>query len=390
MNIMDTNSTPQFLSFKPRDRDEAHRAATMLELMFDLAAVIAIAAAAAGLHHALAGAHIAEGIIGFMMSFFMIWLAWMNYTWLASAYDDGSLLFRVVTMIIMFGALMLAAGIPAVFDQQPLYLVLAGFVTMRLGLVVLWLAAARGDPDNRKIALRYAGGISIMQVYWVSIILSLPADSSLTMAAFILGFACELVIPAIAERNGRTNWHRHHIIERYGLLNIIVLGECFLAIVMALKTDAVGLLPSWPLLGLGITASVITFTLWSLYFSREEHLRSEELSHTLLWGYGHFALFASGAAVGAGFAVMVEITTHHADVDLRIGALAVAIPTAVYVSTLWIIRDRFWMSGIAHGLLPMSAALIVIAGAVAPNPMLMIMVIMLVTAFFRSRIAQSL
>ena len=46
-----------------RDKEETHRAATALELMFDLAAVIAIAAAAVGLHHALAEAHYVDGIV---------------------------------------------------------------------------------------------------------------------------------------------------------------------------------------------------------------------------------------------------------------------------------------------------------------------------------------
>jgi len=69
----------QFFSLSSRSTDEEHRAATPLELMFDLAAVIAIAAA-----------HFADGIIAFLYSFFMIWIAWLNYTWFASAYDDGS------------------------------------------------------------------------------------------------------------------------------------------------------------------------------------------------------------------------------------------------------------------------------------------------------------
>ena len=182
-----------------------------------------------------------------------------------------------------------------------------------------------------------------MQVYWIAVVLLLSPNTPLMMAAFLAGFAGELLIPAFAEKTGRTNWHRHHIIERYGLLNIIVLGESFLAIVMAIRGDTVGYLPSWDLLQLGIMASIITFTLWSLYFSREEHLRSEELAHALLWGYGHFALFAAGASTGAGFAVMVDIATHQAQVGSRVGAMAVAVPVAVYIFTLWFIRDRFWM-----------------------------------------------
>ena len=173
-----SRSSPMF-QLAARSKHDAHRAATPLELMFDLAAVIAIAAAATGLHHAVAEAHYFDGIIGFLYSFFMIWWAWMNYTWFASAYDNGSSWFRILSMAIMFGALVLAAGIPAVFAGQPLYLALSGFVIMRLCLVVLWLAAARGDPEHRPTALRYAFGISVLQVYWIAIVLVLPAGSTI-------------------------------------------------------------------------------------------------------------------------------------------------------------------------------------------------------------------
>lgn len=66
------------LHFSCRDPDEPHRTSTPLELIFDRASVIAIAAAAHGLVHAVAEGAIAEGIIGFLASFFMIWWAWMN------------------------------------------------------------------------------------------------------------------------------------------------------------------------------------------------------------------------------------------------------------------------------------------------------------------------
>jgi len=44
-----------------RSRDDEHRAATELELLFDLVFVIAIALAAVGLHHAIAETHYADG-----------------------------------------------------------------------------------------------------------------------------------------------------------------------------------------------------------------------------------------------------------------------------------------------------------------------------------------
>lgn len=374
----------------PRDHTEAHRAATPLELMFDLASVIAIAVAATGLHHAVVEAHFTQGVLGFFFAFFMIWLAWMNYTWFASAYDNGSLWFQMISMGIMFGALVLAAGIPAVFAVKPLYLGLTGFIIMRLGLVALWLAAARGDPNHRSAAHRHAIAISAIQLYWIAIILLLPATSDTLKWAFLLGFAGELAIPVFAERNSKTAWHRHHIIERYGLLNIIVLGECFLAIVLALRAEGTGGIPPWHLLEIGLLASLITFALWALYFSDDEHLSREELSHVLIWGYGHFALFGAGAATGAGFAVMVEYAGHHTQIGETAAALSVAIPVAIYVFTLWLIRDRYVIRGATRFLMPASALLVLAAGAYASAQALpLIAAILVITLLLRGIAART-
>ena len=104
----------------PRNPQQAHRAATPLELLFDLVSVIAIAVAATGLHHAVAEAHAVDGILKFVAAFFAIWWAWMSFTWFASAYDNDAALYRLLTMVIMFGALIMATGNKPFFDHLDL------------------------------------------------------------------------------------------------------------------------------------------------------------------------------------------------------------------------------------------------------------------------------
>ncbi len=55
-----------------RDPDEPHRAATPLELLFDLCFVVAVAQAAAELHHALTEGHTGAGVLGYLLVFFAI------------------------------------------------------------------------------------------------------------------------------------------------------------------------------------------------------------------------------------------------------------------------------------------------------------------------------
>lgn len=377
-------------SLGPRSRDEHHRVSTPLELLFDLAIVIAIASAAAGLHHAISDAHASEGIVAFVFAFFAVWWAWMNYTWFASAYDDGSAWFRILTMVIIFGALLLAAGVPALFAGKPFFLVWAGFVIMRAAQVVLWLSAAHGDPERRGTGLRYAAGIALAQVYWSGLFLSLAPGAAVFIAAFVVGMIIELAVPAVAEHGSNTPWHRHHIVERYGLLTIIVLGECMLAAATALRRADMQLSLGNPLLHIAVSAAVVTFAMWWAYFSREEHLASHDYHRAFQWGYAHAILFAAVAATGAGFAVLVDVVAGKAKVGLRAGDIAVAVPVALYFATLWFIRDRYLRGFATRYSLLAGAAAVLLCGLFLPAPLELMTLCAVLAVIARTVLAASL
>ena len=367
-----------------RDVHQPHRVATSLELLFDLVTVIAVASAAAGLHHAIAGGHATDGVVRFAMAFFGIWWAWMNYTWFASAYDNDDVLFRLLTLAIMGGALAIASGIELFFKSLDLTMVVTGYLIMRVGMVVLWLRAARGDPARRTTALTYALGIALVQVYWAGLLWVESSSSVRLTLLFALGAAFEIAVPALAERSGRTPWHRHHIIERYGLLNIIVLGETLLAGSLALRA-VTGEHFQIALVRVALSSIVIVFSMWWLYFSKEEHLQSQDLGRSLTWGYGHVLIFAAGAAVGAGFAVVVDIVSGHAQVLLKVGNYAVAVPVALYLLGLWFVRDRFYFDGAARHVLPAFAALVLLV-PLQPLALEGVAGLLAVSVFVRSRL----
>ena len=78
----------------------------------------------------------------------------INFTWFASAFDTDDWLQRVLTMVQMVGVLVLAPGIPAVFDlidsggPFDFVLVAVGYVVMRASLVLMWLRVARRTPPT--------------------------------------------------------------------------------------------------------------------------------------------------------------------------------------------------------------------------------------------------
>lgn len=337
-----------------RDIHEHHRVATTLELFFDLVFVVAIAAAARELHHALAAHHIAQGLSGFALAFFAIWWAWMNYTWFASAYDTDDTHYRLTTLVQMFGALILAVGIADLFADTPQYtIIVVGYAVMRLAMAAQWLRAGREDAEHRATCYRYAGGILLVQALWI-LRLFLPPDWR--AASLLPLIAAELLVPVFAEHKGLTPWHPHHIAERYGLLTIIVLGECILGVASTLSNILQAQGWSFDLFMLGFGVTVLVFALWWLYFDMpwgDVLARQRNRVIAFLFGYGHYLIFASLAGLGACLEVVADVVktgqaahagAHGADaahgVSPLFGIGAVAIAVAVYLSCIALMRAR--------------------------------------------------
>ncbi|MDQ0950413.1 low temperature requirement protein LtrA [Streptomyces phaeochromogenes] len=337
-----------------RGRDEAHRVASPLELFFDLCFVVAIAQAGVQLVHSVAEAHAAEGILNYAMVFFAIWWAWMNFTWFASAYDNDDALYRVVTLVQIAGVLVLAAGVSKAFEDHDFLWVLLGYVIMRMALTVQWLRVARNaDGAERRMALRYAGGVLVCQVGWVGLVL-LPESGRPWL--FLVMAIAEMCVPLVAEREYSTVWHPHHISERYGLFTIIVLGETIAAATIAVKVgvdenDALG-----ELLPIASGGLLIIFAAWWIYFVVPIHGHLSSSRKAFLWGYGHYLIFASAAAIGAGLEVAVEQAVGKAHISTLAASAAVTLPTALFLLTVWALHARHYKVGTAQQLvLPVTA-----------------------------------
>ena len=360
---MTTDARRRWLSpMRPRAVDELHRVATPLELFFDLCFVVAVAQAALPLHHDISADHVGHGVTSYLMVFFAIWWAWMNFTWFASAYDTDDDVYRITTLVQIAGALVLAAGVESAFMETNYVGITVGYVVMRLALVAQWLRAARNDPQRRQTALRYAAGITILQVLWM-VRLALP--ESVATAMFPILVIGELLVPLIAERapGGPTTYHPNHIAERYGLFTIIVLGEAIASATVAIRTGLDEGEHLADLVSLSAAGLVIVFSLWWLYFDRSARGLLTSLRTSILWGYGHYFIFASAAAVGAGLGVVVDYDTHHTEISGTVAGYAVAVPVAVYLFFVWLLHIR------PHQVGPLVVAYPVVAVLVLLTPL---------------------
>ncbi|TDB91828.1 low temperature requirement protein A [Actinomadura sp. KC216] len=346
-----------------RDVDEPHRAASPLELLFDLTFVAAVSQVAGRLAHAVEEGHVGDAVLPFLMVFFAIWWAWMNFTWFASAYDTDDVPYRVMTFVQMAGVLVLAAGVPDAFGGD-FTTVTIGYLVMRVGLVGLWVRAAIAHPESRATTVRYAVGISLLQVLWLSR-LALPGDGPSWV--FPLLVVLELAVPQVAERAGTTSWHPHHIAERYGLFTIILLGESVLASTNAVQ-DAVEHGVSGELVTIALAGLAILFTLWWIYFSEPagEGLAARR-ERSFIWGYGHYVIFAALAAVGAGLEVAVVWAADHIEADEKTVIAAVAVPIAVVLVMLWALHAPMRRTAVRPEMIAITAVLVLLTAFAAPT-----------------------
>ena len=306
---MAASRTHERRRFSGRDPDEAHRASTPLELLYDLTIVVAFGTAADELAHFLAEGHVGAGIGGFVFASFAVSWAWLNYSWFASAYDTDDWVFRLATMVQMVGVIVLALGLPQLFES------IDHGGTLDNGVMVAGLRgharrARRSCGGRCRATTRCAaGGARVhgddrrragrLGARWPCSTCRSGRRSSRSCVLIAL----EVTGPCVAERKAPTPWHAEHIAERYGLLVIITLGEVILGTVAALErprprrgrldasTRRCWLSPAsgWRSAAGGCTSPCRGPSRWSATAAR-----------AFPFGYGHLLIFAAAGGDGRG------------------------------------------------------------------------------------------
>lgn len=346
-----------------RDRTEPHRSASSLELLFDLVFAVAVAQASDTLHGTLAEGHVGRAVLGYLMVFFAIWWAWMNFSWFASSFDTDDWAYRVVTVVQMAGALVLAAGVHAALTDYDFRVVTWGYVIMRLAMVGQWVRAGVSDAASRRTAFTFAVGVVIVQVLWVAR-LAIPS-SAWQMVTFFVLVVAEIAVPLVAERQGGTAWHAEHIVDRYGSFTLILLGESVLASAIAvfqtLQQHGARVVP---LAGLAAAGLVIAAGMWWAYFSRDQAPRLVSTGNALMFGYTHYVIFAAAGAVSAGIQTAIDLQVHETALSRPVAALVLTVPVAVFALATWILLLRPLVSRVASVAIVALSAIVLASSAV--------------------------
>ncbi|MER7699212.1 MULTISPECIES: low temperature requirement protein A [unclassified Streptomyces] len=365
-----------------RDPEERGRTASPLELLFDLTFVVAVGTASSQFAEMLAEGHAAQAVTAFVLAMFAISVAWISFSWFASAFATDDWLYRVLTMVQMIGVVVFSLGLPAMFHSVEegghleLRAMVLGYVVMRIAMVLQWWRAARQAPSFHDVGVANIRWTLIAQAGWIVVAFT-PLPIAVVFVAFAVLGTLELVLPVLTQGSaGGTPWHPHHVAERYGLFAIIVLGEGVVGTVASsgdLLGGGDGTHWTWNAVAVVVAGVGLTFGMWWMYFLTPfGDILVHRRRRGYLFGYGHIPLFIGVAGAGAGLHVAGLYLEHHAEISGIAVVLALAVPVGLYVLMVYLLHtlllsaaDRFHIILIALTVAVLLAAVLLAAAGVA-------------------------
>ena len=308
------------------ETDDRH--ATWLELFFDLVFVVAVAEAA----QLLELDHSTGGVLRFVGLFVPVYVAWQGFSIYADRFDTDDLLFRLALLAGMLAIAALAVQIEDVAHGERSAGFALAYVALRSIMLALYARAWRAVPAARPLIARYGPGYSLSVAIWLA---SLAVDTPARYVLWGVALAVDLSLPPLSIRLiARVPTHGGHVVERWALFTLIVLGES--VVVVALGTAG----SDWQIES--ATAAVLGFTavagVWWLYFDALDAVEIRGSAPAILtYSLAHLPLLMGLAAMGAGIALVIE---HAGDDHLGGGAAAVYLGApALFLLALLVTRS---------------------------------------------------
>ena len=348
-----------------------------LELFYDLAVVVLVAQAA----HLLAGDLTWHGVGEYAAVFTLVWIAWTNGSLHHELHGHEDARGRSTFLLQILVLAAMGAFIPQAGGRHGAAFALATAVLFAI-LAALWLLAARRDePEYRRSSRLYVTGTAACAVL-LALTSLLPRDARIPAwgaldVAYLVGFA--IVTLTVAPTQTVSLTITDALIERFGLLTIIVLGETVTGVVQGLASQPINALT----LSVGLIAVVVGFGAWWTYFDFVGHRPPKPTpTATVQWMYSHLPLTGAIAAMGA---AMVSLVDHAHDSrtpaatawTLCGGAAVVLCAAMVLAASLkaWS-SERELYRPLARECLAVAAACLVLA-ATHPAPLILGLILVL-------------
>lgn len=251
---------------------EKHRHATWLELFFDLVFVAAIGFVAHDLAHTHDNHLSSTQILHFPLQFIPIWWIWTSHTIYCNRFDTDSKQHRFATLLIMLLLVIMPTFLGSNVVQRYSLFVLT-YVSIRLIIAGMYFNSAGKHGEKSVFTKRVGIGFAIGALICGS---SIFFEAPLRYVVFYVGIIFDLTFPLLLQDKLRSiPVHLEHLVERSGLLIIILLGESVISLVTALQGE------EWDVYKAvaAISGFIMTGAIWWIYFDSFNKL--EHAKHTL-------------------------------------------------------------------------------------------------------------
>lgn len=236
------------------------RHATWLELFFDLVFVAVIGVVTHDLAHTHNN-HLDIGqLLRFPLVFVPVWWIWATHTLYANRFDSDNYLHRVFALIIMGLLVLLSTFIKESQSDKFIYFTLV-YVLIRAMLAIPYLRI----HTKYKREVSFANGIGYAIL--IGAIISASSvlfEGMLKFIFFYAGIGVDMLLQLrLRHKTSEYPVDREHLVERIGLLTIIILGESVISIVGSLANITV-----WDTYTVvaTITGFTMIWAIWWIYF----------------------------------------------------------------------------------------------------------------------------
>lgn len=305
------------------------RSVTFLELFYDLVYVALVAQLA----HALAENVTLSAVLGYIFLFIIVWWAWLNGATYHDVHGNNDIRTRVFTFLQMFTVAAMAVFASDALGEGAVGFALS-YAAFQLILTYLWWRTGVHDPDHRPLSGPYSLAFLLTTVLFI---VSVFVPGTLRFYLWGIALLISLLLPLNMFRAGQKNPVAQRqveqmlelsasLVERYGLLTIIVLGEVVVGTVngVAGKLDL-----TWQV---GLTAALgmlIAIGIWWIYFDFVSMRKPQPTRMKVTqWIYLHLPMTLGIAALGTAVFNVVEHSTEPLEASVRwllVGAIALVL-----------------------------------------------------------------
>jgi low temperature requirement protein LtrA len=296
---------------------------TWLELFFDLVYVAILVELGNRLSHDIS----LPGVIEYALLFIPIWLSWIEPVFYSRRFPTDDIGHRLLTVAYMGVMLSMTFELHAVTGDTATTFLLA-YAASKVILALMYARAWYRHPEYREFTGSYVVLFSVLAVVWVVIALAEPHGFPWWAVATGLGLLAPFLIPLILKWVGRSELEKppvkiHYVLDRFGELTIIVLGEFFLkAALGAAERESYRLTTFY-----GVSLLMISVGVWWLYFDHLDHSSlSGSKPRRRIWTDLHYPFLAALAAYGVAGTKVLALGPGEALADekrlLLCGALA--------------------------------------------------------------------